>query len=138
MIRPSFCAAALAVALAIPAAAVHAHSFSEPYLLPVPFWLYVYGCAATLVLTFAVLGYFLGSAAPVRGLRLAPSPSIGGPAIAGPVLAVARGAALACLVLTIVAGYAGVGDPNANIAMPLFWVIFLLGFTYVNVVAGNL
>jgi len=138
MTRPSFFTAALAVALAMPAAAVHAHSFSEPYLLPVPFWLYVYGCAATLVLTFAVLGYFLGSAGTVRGPRLAPPAWIGGLAIAGPVLAVARGAALACLALTIVAGYAGVGDPNANIAMPLFWVIFLLGFTYVNVVAGDL
>ena len=29
-----------------------AHVFLAPYTLPVPFWMYLYGCAAALVLSF--------------------------------------------------------------------------------------
>src|SRR3954462_10927300 len=97
----AFSAAVAAVVLsATQAPTVHAHSFTEPYLLPVPFWLYVYACAATLVLTFAVLGYFLGSAHNVRMRRVMPL-AFGPPleAVGRTLLAIGRVAALACLAI---------------------------------------
>ena len=53
--------------------AAYAHSFATPYVLPVPFWMYVYGCVATLVVSFAVFTYFLSapiSAPTVQTLEL--------------------------------------------------------------------
>ena len=38
-----------------------AHVFVQPYVLPVPFWMYLYGCAATLIVSFAIVGYFIGA-----------------------------------------------------------------------------
>lgn len=131
--------AVTAAALAIVPGVAQAHSFVEPYLLPVPFWLYVYACGATLVATFAILGYFVGADVAVRpawtrplhtGVSLAPLGRVA--------LWTLRLGALACLVLTIVAGLFGTGDPLSNIAMSLFWMIFILGFAYVTVLIGDL
>ena len=41
--------------------AVYAHVFLQPYTLPVPFWLYLYAAAATLILSFAIIGMFVGT-----------------------------------------------------------------------------
>ena len=43
-----------------------AHLFLAPYTLPVPFWLYLYGCAATIVLSFALLAYLAASSLSAR------------------------------------------------------------------------
>src|SRR5438045_2712190 len=79
-----------------------AHFMTQPYLLPVPFWMYAYGCAATLVVTFAVLGYF--SATNTRGLAVrtwqVPT-TIGWSAIGRWGLTALRVAAVGCLLLTI-------------------------------------
>src|SRR5262245_15855319 len=56
----------LAVWLLLPASA-SAHSFGALYNLPVPFWLYGFGAAAALVLSFLIVGVFVAaphSAAP--------------------------------------------------------------------------
>jgi len=128
----------IVVASLLPATAA-AHSFVEPYLLPVPFWLYVYACAATLVATFAIFGYFLGresahDTASISSIASLPTAATGTRFL----LASLRGGALACLLLTVVAGFVGSGDPLRNIAMPLFWMVFLLGFAYVVALIGDL
>jgi hypothetical protein len=46
--------------------------------------------------------------------------------------------AAGCLLLTILAGLIGTTDPADNIGMTLFWVIFLLGLTYLTLFAGDL
>jgi hypothetical protein len=131
--------AALGLAVTTASTTAYAHSFVEPYVLPVPFWLYVYACAATLIVTFAILGYFVRASAGFRPSRVWSIPSGKWPAIGGRyALWLLRGAALACLICTIVAGFIGTGDPLQNIAMPLFWMIFLLAFTYATAVIGNL
>ena len=40
--------------------------FLAPYTLPVPFWIYLYGCAAMLVLSFALLAYLATSSVSTR------------------------------------------------------------------------
>jgi hypothetical protein len=119
--------------------AAYAHSSETPYVLPLPFWMYLYACAATLVLTFALLGSFLkdkGGASSVRMWDVHMSKQW---ALAGNwTVALLRVGAVGCLVLTVVAGIFGTPDPATNISMNLFWVLFLLGFTYVTAVTGNL
>jgi hypothetical protein len=115
-----------------------AHVFLAPYTLPVPFWLYLYGCAAALVLSFALLAYLgtstFGAYAGQERLALAWP-------LATPVwrlmLGTIRIAALAVLGLTIAAGWWGPADPAANVGMTLFWVWFLLAFAYLTVLIGD-
>jgi hypothetical protein len=125
-----------------------AHVFLAPYTLPVPFWMYLYGCAAALVLSFALLAYLAttsGSQAPEamavgvpdeKGHSV-PAERAGSRLWSG-VVATLRAGALLALLLTIAAGRWGTPDPNLNIAMNLFWVWFLLAFLYLTAVAGDL
>jgi len=128
----------LILTLAIPCTA-SAHVFFAPYALPVPFWLYLYGCAATLIVSFVVVGYFVGASAAQSTYRtwdLLPETRLWQAGWRSTVH-VLRVGAVACLFLTITTGLVGTSDPAANISVTLFWVIFLLGFTYVTAVAGN-
>ena len=115
-----------------------AHTYIQPYTLPVPFSLYLYACAGTLVLTFAALGIFVGAPgrASMRGAGIAVRPAAG--VLARPAVWLLRGAAAALLALTIVAGLVGTLSPLANIAVPLFWIGFLLAFTYATAIIGDL
>jgi hypothetical protein len=114
--------------------------FLQPYTLPVPFWIYLYACAATLVVSFAIVGALMGAVGPARIPRgwdiLPEDPSW--QAVWKWVVRVLRACALAVLLLTIVAGFVGTANPLANINMTLFWVAFLLGFTYFTAIFGNI
>ena len=65
LLQIAVCAGTTALLL-LPASA-GAHSFGHLYNLPVPFWLYGFGAAAALVLSFVIVGVFVAapaSAAP--------------------------------------------------------------------------
>jgi len=117
--------------LAVPA---QAHSFGKLYTLPVPFWLYGWASAAALLLSFLVLAWFFSQ----------PDVRQRGP-VAAPVsrnlprglLAVLQGLALLALLLCIATGFFGSHDAYRNINMTLFWIIFVLGLSYVTVLFGN-
>lgn len=110
-----------------------AHSFSVPYILPIPYWIYVYGCAATLVVTFAVLGVFAGNPAQARIQHATKAVHV----VPQWVLPVLRVGAVGLLLLTILAGFIGHQDPAYNISLSLFWVIFLLGLAYLVALFGD-
>jgi hypothetical protein len=122
-----------AFSIGLAPAMAQAHAFGAPYTLPVPLWLYASGCAATLILTFAFLAVFLRdspqqtTSSPFRALRLPPL-----------LLVQLRAGALACLLLTMTAGLAGPQDPDGNIAMQMFWILFLLGLAYLTALVGDL
>jgi hypothetical protein len=128
-VRGAIGLAAVAVAWAGGRAA-YAHTMAvTPYDLPIPFGLYVYACAATLLLTFGVLVFVppAGTASPTR--RLVPL---------GRVLpAVGQTGAIVLLGLTISAGLWGTPSPVANIAPTLFWVGLMLGLAIVTAVVGD-
>ncbi|HJU24100.1 MAG TPA: hypothetical protein VJ891_16470 [Casimicrobiaceae bacterium] len=115
-----------------------AHSFVLPYTLPVPFGMYLYGAAATLCLTFIALAWFVGVPANARG-RLQPTTGDAKP-VRLPAWAVdtLRAFAVALLLLTIVACFFGTRDPDGNVAMTLFWVVFVLGLTYATALIGDI
>jgi hypothetical protein len=116
-----------------------AHVFLTPYTLPVPFWLYLYGCAATLVLSFALLAYLASSSldAGTGGPReIAAGAAVSW--LGRRLLQVLRALSVAALVMTIAAGILGPPDPSLNVGMTLFWVWFLLACVYLSVLLGNL
>jgi hypothetical protein len=105
--------------------AATAHTLVVPYTLPVPFWMYLFACGATLVLTFAALGVAATAPVPARaGSALASSGSgLGiGWVLPRPLVEVLRLSAVFCLGLTIIGGLVGSPDP----------VGFLLFFNYCN------
>jgi ferredoxin len=129
--------ALLAVGVAARPAA--AHGFGQRYDLPVPLWLWVTAAAAAVVLSFVVIGLFVGgsrgpgdprlnllrwtivSVVTGRGARRA-----------------ARVVSVALLVLVVAAGVVGDQNPTRNLAPIMVWVIWWVGFAYVSALVGNL
>ena len=114
-----------------------AHSFGRMYNLPVPFWMYVYGASAALLLSFLVAGWFLsvpaqhGANADDRARWL----DFGGAARA---LSVLKALSLLALALCVATGLLGNADPYRNFSMTCFWVVFVLGFAYLSALLGDL
>lgn len=117
-----------------------AHSFGTPYVLPIPYWIYVYGCVAVLIVTFAMLALFTGG--PVTSPRSVSTRELSASASAGLagrwLLWLLRAGASGCLLLTIVTGLFGSSEPGENMSMTLFWVVFLLGLAYATLLVGDI
>ncbi|MGH8561802.1 MAG: hypothetical protein ACRES4_07555, partial [Nevskiales bacterium] len=117
-----------------------AHSFGLAYNLPVPFWLYAWGATAALAASFLVFGYFVSADADDRILRSVDLSQ-------GSWLCVARRIRLlfllkllsvSSLLLCMIAGFAGTRSPYGNFNMTFFWIVFVLGFTYLTALVGDL
>lgn len=116
-----------------------AHSFGAVYVLPVPFWMYVYSCVATLLITFSLLGFLVTAPPAPMGRSEQSSKRLRRAVVLSPlVLSLLRAGAAGCLVLSVFAGLFGSANPDRNIGMTLFWVMFLLGFAYVTLFTGDL
>lgn len=108
------------------------------YNLPVPVWLYLYGAAAALVLSFVVIGIFVAATPERSEPRSKPLSWLNHPSFRSWAQSVLRVIAALTLVLCIVSGYIGTQNAYYNINMTLFWVLFVLGLTYLVAVSGNL
>ncbi len=128
---------AATVAICLAPAAARAHSFGTTYVLPVPVWMYAWGGAATLVLTFLLLAW-LARAPALADANAAPGKARQARRLGPAVTAALHALGALCLVATIATGLFGTGSAADNLGMTLFWVIFLLGLTYLVVLAGNL
>jgi hypothetical protein len=123
------------IALFSPALA-SAHSFGKLYNLPVPFWMYQWGASLTLIASFLVIGFFFDAKVNkesvgkgITWMSWVASPRIRSILIFGSV---------GVLLLSIASGLIGVNSSYTNINMNLFWIIFLLGFTYLCAFVGNI
>jgi hypothetical protein len=125
--------------LALPGAAA-AHSFGRIYNLPVPFWLYAYGAAAALLLSFLLVAWFatadaalrepasrdLSNSAWVRALRRIR------------LLTTLKFLGVGLLLLCLATGFFGNRNPYVNFSMTFFWIVFVLGFAYLTALIGDL
>ena len=131
---------AVAGVLAFISSPVGAHSFGQTYALPVPVWMYIFGAAAALLLSFLLVGYFVTARAidpDKRGDEPPTTWTLRSP-LGRWLIGILRWLSAGALALTIVAGFFGTQDSYRNINMTLFWVMFYLGFTYFTAVAGDL
>ena len=113
----------------------HAHGFGALYNLPVPLWLYGWGATATLVLSFLIAAVLLRAPAEPRPPRHWVAPSV---AATPWLLAAGRITAVLILLLCLATAWFGHRDPLRNFSMSFFWIVFLLLFTYVAALVGNL
>lgn len=117
-----------------------AHGFGQHYDLPAPLWLYVVGAAATVAVSFAVVGLCAhGTSGPDAYPRLNLLQWPLGRCMAHPVfLGCLKLVSAGLLVLIIVAGLLGHQNPAKNLVPTLVWVIWWVGLAYVSALAGNL
>jgi hypothetical protein len=113
-----------------------AHIMGVVYNLPIPFWMYAFGASAALVLSFLIVGYFVSAQGASRNFRTI---DLIVPAARSrdAVLRVLRALSVFALLLTILTGLFGSANPFANFSVTFFWVIFLLGFTYLTALIGD-
>lgn len=121
------------------AGAARAHSFGQTYTLPIPFWLYLYGAAAALLLSFLVIAYVVGAQNAARNdrsrvlLELRPGRLFPERIT----LWLLRTLGLGSLALCIAAGLIGTQLAYFNLNMTLFWVVFALGGAYLAALVGD-
>lgn len=122
--------AALAVPLVLPATA-SAHGLASRADLPVPGWLFAWGAALVLIVSFVGLGA-LWREPRLEHARERPLVRV---PVAVDVVLGALGVAL--FVLVVYAGLAGTDVPTANLAPTTIYVLFWVGLVPVSLLFGN-
>ncbi len=116
-----------------------AHAFGQLYNLPVPFWLYLYGAAAALIISFLVIGYFFNKSSREFNYPKFEIPkNISGLIFQSWFIAGLKITSLFFFLLTVLTGIFGIDSAYSNFNMTFFWIVFLLGLTYLTALIGNL
>ena len=128
-------AGALVLATAAPASA---HGIGGRLDLPVPIWLFVYGAAAAVIISFVALGALwrqprLEEDPPGRALPDWMQPFLTGPAPN----VVARAVSLALFLLVVVAAGSGDDSSATNLAPVFVFVWFWVGLAFAHALLGN-
>lgn len=122
---------------AILAAPANAHSFVQPYTLPVPFAMYAFGAGAALVLSFVVVAVLAVPRRVTPFPQTARAPFATAQFADDGKLGLKRLLSVLLLLLCIASGIFGTKDAFQNINMTLFWIVLVLGIPYTVVIFGN-
>ncbi|MBD2859403.1 hypothetical protein IB286_10340 [Spongiibacter sp. KMU-158] len=116
-----------------------AHSFGEPYQLPMPYWMYIYGAMAALILSFVVLALFINSssAPPERFQKTWTSRRAYQFIQCFRLIGLIKTLVCGSFLLALVAGLIGSGDSYRNFNMTFFWIVFALGGVYLSALIGD-
>ncbi len=109
---------------------VSAHAFGALYSLPLPFWLYSYGASVALIISFLLIAWFAKENKEFNYPRIHLN-------LNHWLVFLLQVLVLAFFAVTILAGFFGLQSPVQNFAPTFFWIIFLLGFTYLSGIFGN-
>ena len=143
MIRPIYRMPALLLvaAGALAAQPVYAHGFGERYDLPVPLEYYLLGAAATVALSFVVIGVFVKGAPGLYGYwryNLFGRRPLAALLQSRAFIVAAQVSAVFLFLLVIAAGILGNQSPSANFAPTFVWVIWWVGLGFFVALVGNL
>jgi hypothetical protein len=116
---------------------VLAHGIGQVKDLPVPGWLFYYGAALVLVLSFVALGVLWTTpkleTSPERPLPEALQEAV----LSRLVRALLGAASVALVVLVVAAGLVGKDSPVLNLAPTFVYVVFWLGIPFLTVLLGD-
>ncbi|MDQ3912621.1 MAG: hypothetical protein M3305_12810 [Actinomycetota bacterium] len=131
----------LALFLVAPPGQAFAHAFGRSYDLPVPFWLYLFGASAVLLVSFVQIGLFVSAGHTLHLyprfdlLRVGPLRTL---LTARPLLFGLRLLAVALFVLIIFSGLLGKQNTDHNFAPTFVWITWWVGFSFFTAFVGNL
>jgi polyferredoxin len=118
-----------------------AHGFEGRYELPVPLWLYLYGSAAAVLLSFVVVGLFVGKEHAPQSyprfdlLRVGAFRRI---FASRPVLDGLRLLSVALFLVVVASGLFGDQVAGNNFAPTFVWIVWWVGFSLLVAFVGNL
>lgn len=117
-----------------------AHAFGTQYTLPIPFYLYFYGSAIALIVSFIIIGFFFNQTK--KDLSY-PKIDISHKVFEKTIFSewfvfLVKVWSFSLFILTVITGLFGVNNFEFNFNMTFFWVIFLLGMTYATAIFGNI
>lgn len=121
-------------------APTYAHAFGQLYTLPLPVWLYLYGGGAAVIVSFLAIGWFINRSK--QNLSY-PTFSLSKYRLFTYITSKKFQTTLASISLfifsiTIIAGFVGNQFSSENLAPVMFWIILLLGMTYLSAIVGNI
>lgn len=116
---------------------VVAHGVGGVRDLPVPTWLFYWGGAAVLAVSFAALGALWRRPQLAAHARGRPLPDVLSDLLLGPVRIAAQVVSVALLVLVFSAAAFGDVDPARNLAPTWIYVVFWLGLPVLSIVLGD-
>ena len=118
---------------------VYAHAFGQRYDLPIPLSYFMAGAAATVALSFVVIGIFLrGGSAQFRYPRFNLL-SLPGATLTSQIKVLAAQVISALLLLLVLAtSLFGSDNPLANFSPTFVWIIWWVGMGYIAALFGNL
>jgi hypothetical protein len=129
-------ATALPILVATPPAS--AHGLGGRLDLPVPLWLFVYGAAVVVVVSFVALGVLWKQPRLQNGSDGRPLPEWLQGILRSPgVEVVVRAVSLVTFGVVLVAAAGGVDSPSANFAPVFVYVWFWVGLAFVHALFGN-
>src|SRR5918912_3874100 len=126
--------------LALPRQAF-AHGLGQSTDLPIPLWLYLFGAAVVVLVSFVQIGLFVGEG---HTLRRYPRFNLlrGGPLrallTARPVLFGLRLLSVALFLLVVLSGLLGRQDAGFNFAPTFVWITWWVGFSFFTAFVGNI
>lgn len=127
-------------ALALGAVPAYAHAFGQRYDLPIPLNYFLLGAAATVALSFVVLGFFVRGAQEriyYPTLDLLRVPALGRVLTCRIAGAIVRAASVALFALLLLAGFFGTDRAIESISPVFIWIIWWVGMGYVVALLGN-
>src|SRR5680860_1197323 len=110
-----------------------AHAFGQTYNLPLPLWLFLFGGAATVIVSFMLANILVGRKPDTGGQlkSINKTISINTIKVASLVSAIIYG-------LLIIGGVIGDQSLINNISPTIFWVVLFVAFAHVSVLLGNI
>ncbi len=116
---------------------VSAHAFGTLYNLPVPFWLYLYGAGATLIVSFLIIGYFVNKTSGSNSYSTKEI-KLFNFLLNNSLIDLFKFISIFLFLITTISGLIGTKNSLQNFNMTFFWIIFLLGLTYLSAITGDI
>ena len=140
-LRTKLTATSIALAAACITVPASAHGFGQRYDLPIPLNYFILAAAATVLLSFIILGFFVRDTSHdlrYPRLNLFAIPILGS-VLRHPTLLIAiRILAIAVFGLTLATAFLGVNRPVENFSVVFVWIIWWVGMGYISALFGNL
>jgi hypothetical protein len=142
IMRHRYTRALVWICVLVSSAPVHAHSFGLVYSLPLPFHLYAWGAAAALVCSFLVAAFVISHSQAHDEARPWTKDVSNSKLLVFArrwcILRQLQLLSVAALLLCIATGLFGNKSPYGNFNMTFFWIVVMLGFSYLSALFGNL